>query len=144
MGLIPYESFRNLENWRREMDKFFNDVSMPFLRQNMSGPRVDVYETEKEVIAACEIPGIEKKEDVQIEVHDSLLTISGTINRTQEVREEEMFRRERYLGRFQRSIGLPARVSTEGTKASYKNGILEVRMPKVKTDDKRRIEVDFH
>ncbi|MGI6711951.1 MAG: Hsp20/alpha crystallin family protein [Bacillota bacterium] len=143
MALIPYEPFRNLEQWRREMDRFFHEVPS-MIGHSISGPRVDVFERENEVIASCEIPGLEKKDDVIIEVQDNLLTISGSINRSNEVKEEQMHRRERYIGRFQRSIGLPARVMSEGTKATYKNGILEVRMPKEKSDDKRRIEVDFH
>lgn len=143
MALIPYEPFRNLEQWRREMDRFFHEVPN-MIGHSISGPRVDIFERENEVIASCEIPGLEKKDDVLIEVQDNLLTISGSVNRSNEEKEEQMHRRERYIGKFQRSIGLPARVMSEGTKATYKNGILEVRMPKEKSDDKRRIEVDFH
>lgn len=55
-----------------------------------------------------------------------------------------MYRKERYVGRFQRSIQLPSAVSQEGVKASYKNGVLEVRMPKLSEEHKRRIDVDFH
>lgn len=143
MALIPYESFRNLENWRREMDKFFNEIPSVF-QQGISGLRVDVHETETEVIASCEIPGLEKKEDINIEVHDNVLSISGNISRSNEINEEQMYRKERFMGRFQRSVNLPGRVSSQGTKASYKNGILEVRMPKIQSDDTKQIDVDFH
>lgn len=142
MALIPYEPFRYLENWKREMDRLFNE--WPSAVQNMSGPRVDVHETENEVIASFEIPGLEKKDDIHIEVRDDLLSVSGQINRSGEVKEEQMYRKERFIGRFQRSVALPSRVLAEGTKASYRNGILEVRMPKAQADQRKRIDIDFH
>ncbi|ATW26845.1 Hsp20/alpha crystallin family protein [Candidatus Formimonas warabiya] len=143
MALVPYDPFRHLENWRREMDRFFNE-GRGYLEHNVTGPRVDVFETENEVVASCEIPGLEKKDDVQIEIHDNLLTITGNISRTNEFKEEQAFHRERYAGRFQRSIGLPVQVISDGTKASYKNGVLEIRMPKAKGDTRKRIDIDFH
>ena len=141
MTLIPYDHFRNWENWRREWERFFNSPSI--LNPNFSGPRMDVHETENEVVAICEVPGLEKKEDIQIDVHDQMLSIAGQTTRTDEVKEDQMYRRERYMGRFQRSVNLPAKVVSEGTRASYKNGILEVRMPKAHPDATRRIDVDF-
>jgi len=124
------------------MDRFLNDWPVAF--QNFSSPRVDVHETENEVIASFEIPGLEKKDDIQIEVRNDLLSVSGQINRSNEVKEEQMYRKERFAGRFQRSVALPSKVLAEGTKASYKNGILEVRMPKAQAEERRRIDVDFH
>jgi HSP20 family protein len=72
-----------------------------------------------------------------------MLSISGFINRVNEVKEEKMQRQERFVGRFQRSISLPSNVSSEGIKATYKNGVLEIRMPKIKPDTKKKIDVDF-
>lgn len=73
-----------------------------------------------------------------------MLHISGTINRSSEVKEENMHRKERFTGRFHRAVALPAPVSREGIRASYRNGVLEVRMPKDKPDEKKRIDVEFH
>ncbi|MBZ4686666.1 MAG: hypothetical protein PWQ96_1995 [Clostridia bacterium] len=142
MPLIPYDPFRNLENWRREMDRLFDYPT--FFERGFAGPRVDIHETENEVVVSCELPGLEKKEDVQVEVKDNVLEISGNIARTNEVREEQMFRRERYMGRFHRSITLPSRVKSEGTKATYRNGILEIRMPKAAGDNRKHIDIEFH
>ncbi|MFZ5592197.1 MAG: Hsp20/alpha crystallin family protein [Bacillota bacterium] len=146
MALIPYEPFRPLETLRRGMDRFWQDFPFaPFgLERDFTGPRVDVYETDQEVIASCEIPGLEKKEDVHINIDNGVLTISGVIQRGQEVREEQMHRRERFVGRFQRSFSLPAPVDEEKTTASYRNGILEIRMPKAKGAARRSIDVQFH
>jgi len=146
MGLIPYEPFRHLENMRRELDRFFTNDLSPFklgFSQGMGHINVDLYETENEIVASCDIPGLEKKEDVSIDVDNNALSISGSLNRVNEVKEEHMHRQERYIGRFQRTIALPSPVSSEGVTASYKNGVLEVRMPKQKGESKRRIDVQF-
>ncbi|CAM2944509.1 Hsp20/alpha crystallin family protein [Paenibacillus sediminis] len=145
MALIPYEPFRSLDHWRRDFDRFFDNFPPSLaVGERFGAHRIDVYETDQEVVASCEIPGLEKKEDVHIEIEGDMLTIAGVINRTNEVKEDQMHRRERFTGRFSRSIHLPAQVKREGVKASYKNGILEVRMPKDQAGTRRRIDVDFH
>ncbi len=145
MSLIPYDPFRQLSNMRKELDRFFTDSPFVFeTEQRLGGIRVDVHETENEVVATCDIPGLEKKEDVHIDIENNVLSISGTIQRMNEANEENMFRKERFIGRFQRAITLPSPVSHDGVKATYKNGVLEVRMPKLATDNKKKIDVDFH
>lgn len=144
MALIPYEPFRQLDQWRRDIDRFFNDNWHSHLSAGMGEPRIDVYEKDNEIIAACEIPGLAKKEDVSIDVDDNMLTISGSISQTNEVREEQMHRRERFIGRFQRTVSLPGKVLADQTQASYRNGVLEIRMPKARSANSRRIDVDFN
>ncbi|GAB6159130.1 Hsp20/alpha crystallin family protein [Desulfotomaculum varum] len=147
MSLIPYEPFRHLENIRREFDRFFSH-EIPALRNNIGlgfgNPRIDIYETDHEVVATCDLPGLEKKEDVNIYIDNNLLTVSGAINKVNEVKEEHMHRQERFFGRFQRSVSLPAYVDAAGVRATYKNGVLEIRMPKLQTDNRKRIDVEFH
>ncbi|WP_248925032.1 Hsp20/alpha crystallin family protein [Paenibacillus hamazuiensis] len=146
MPLVPFEPFRHVDLWKKELDKFFNEglPSAFGFNQEFGSPRMDVYETENEVIAHFDIPGLEKKEDVDIHVENNMLTIQGHIHRTSEYNEDQMHRKERYSGRFQRTVGLPAHVEAEGTAATYRNGILEVRMPKVRNENKKRIDVQFH
>ncbi|MCY7780423.1 Hsp20/alpha crystallin family protein [Bacillus haynesii] len=145
MPLVPYEPFKHLNTIRREFDRVFADFPANFGGEHGFGDiRVDVHEAGNEIVASCDLPGLESKEDVHIEVENNMLHISGTINRSSEVKEENMHRKERFTGRFHRSVALPAPVSHEGIKASYKNGVLEVRMPKDKPDDKKRIDVEFH
>ncbi|NSL53204.1 Hsp20/alpha crystallin family protein [Calidifontibacillus erzurumensis] len=147
MSLIPYEPFRHLENMRREFDRFFVD-DFPALRTafgpSLNMPRIDVYETDTEVIATCDLPGLEKKEDVNIDIDNQMLTISGNVNRHQEIKEENMHRKERFFGRFQRTVSLPSRVNAENVKATYRNGVLEIRMPKLQHEQRKRIDVQFH
>src|SRR5690625_1419992 len=139
MSLVPYDPFRQLNNLRKEFDHFFSDFPSVFLsEQNLGSIRVDVHEKENEIIATCDIPGLESKEDVNIDIENNILSISGTINQTSEIKEENMHRQERFVGRFHRSVPLPSTVSHEGVSASYKNGVLEVRMPKMVQDDKKK------
>lgn len=144
MSLVPYDPFRQLSNMRREFDRFFSELPISFDNEHgIGGIRVDVHETENEVVATCDLPGLEKKEDVDIDIQNNRLSISGSIKRTNEIKEENMLKKERYTGRFQRMITLPNPVSHDGVKATYKNGILEITMPKVAKDVKKKIDVSF-
>lgn len=141
MPLIPYEPMRYLENFRRDIDRFFGEPGLPYLPDL----RVDVYETEKEIVAACEIPGLESKENINIDIRDNILELRGTVQRAREVREESIHRRERYAGSFQRTITLPRKVMAEASRAAYRNGILEITMPKAEQETRRsRVDVTFH
>lgn len=142
MSLGPYEPFRHMDNWRQELERLLEPLAGPFYSMRM--PRMDVYETEEEVIVSAELPGLEKKDDVQIDVDDDHLTITGTIQRAEEVKEDRMHRRERYVGQFRRSISLPARVKSDKARATYRNGILEVRIPKDETPNRRRVDIEFN
>jgi HSP20 family protein len=100
--LFSYNPFRQLS---REFDRFFSDFpSILGDKQQFDGMQVDVQETEKEVVATCNIPGLMKKEDAAFQIRNNLLTIHAFINKMVDIREENMFRRERYVGRFYRSI----------------------------------------
>ena len=144
MTLVPYDNpFRQLEGLRQNMNNLFNEGFFNYT-QFLQNPRIDIYDSGNEVIASCEIPGLEKKDDVRIEIRDDVLTISGTIKRKQEIREEQMHRKERFIGRFQRSIRLPHSVVPDQASASYKNGILEIQMPRAGAGNQRLIDVNFN
>ncbi|PZE21847.1 Hsp20/alpha crystallin family protein [Paenibacillus xerothermodurans] len=146
MPLVPFEPFRQLDNFRRELDRFFNNDAALFQTGTLGfgNFNVDVYETEGEVVARCDIPGLQKREDVSIAIDNNVLSINGSVHRVNEVRAENMHRQERFTGRFQRAVALPASVSPEGVKATYKNGVLEVRMKKSPVNSQRRIDVEFY
>jgi len=114
------------------------------LTQGFNSPRVDVLETSTELIAVCEIPGIDKKEDIHIDISDNILIISGNINKWEDIKDEAVHRKERYVGSFSRSVTLPLPVKAEGIKASYRNGLLEVRMPKSQEPRGKEIEIEFN
>ncbi len=149
MSFLPDDSFKQLSNVRKEFDRMFS--AFPFdlnffdnMLGNFGGMTIDVHETATEVIATCGIPGLEKDDDIQINVDQNMLSIRGSINTSTEIKEGNMFRQERYAGGFQRSIFLPSPVSKNGVKATYRNGVLEVRMQKVAQDNVQNIDIDFY
>ncbi len=145
MALVPMDPLRQLSNMRREFDNFFSNVPSMFQgNDHMSGVRADVHETDQEVVATFDVPGLEKKDDIQIEVNNNILKLSGTIHKSSEINEDNIYRKERYQGKFSRTLELPTSVLDENVKATYKNGVLEVRMPKAKNGNTKKIDVDFH
>jgi len=110
-----------------------------------TGPLVDVYETIEEIIVSCEIPGLEKKDDINIHLNGRSITITGIIQRASEdTRDNRYHRTERFFGNFYREVQLPEKVNEEMATASYKNGVLEIRMKKQKLTQGKQVKIDFH
>ena len=82
-----------------------------------------------------------KKEDIKLSLHDGVLTVSGERKHEGEKKDKQSFRSERYFGKFQRSVSLPTLVAVSGVKASYKDGILTIELPKAEEAKPRQIEV---
>ncbi len=143
MPLIPQEPSRAFENIRREMERFFDPTNWSFFQAQML--QADVYETDTEVVVECAIPGIKRKEDIRIHLDGQQLNIQAEVQRQQTVEHQNrrFHREERYYGQMQRTITLPHPVEEEGIKASYRNGILEVRMKKTSPATKNWIDIDF-
>jgi len=92
---------------------------------------VDVYQTDKEIIVESAVAGIDPK-DLDISVNNEILTIKGRRQRSAFVRDEDYFCRECYWGEFSRSVALPEEVLHDKIKATYKNGVLTVALPKAR------------
>ena len=103
-------------------------------------PTVDTFEQENAIVVKAELPGV-NKEDVSINVHQSVLTLSGERKRDEEVKEEKYYRRERFYGKFQRSFTLPENIDPDKIFASFKDGVLEVRIPRTEKSQAKRIEI---
>jgi HSP20 family protein len=145
-GRDPFASFR------QQMDRLFDDFFAPvagegrsFAGQNGGGaiwPQVDVSETEQAYTVTADLPGLSEK-DIELNLAENALTISG--EKRSERNEEDGGRRysERSFGRFQRVIPFPAEVDADQVKASCKDGVLTITLPKnAKARDKtRRIEI---
>ncbi|AFM40709.1 molecular chaperone (small heat shock protein) [Desulfosporosinus acidiphilus SJ4] len=141
MALIPYEPFRLFDPLWHDMDRMLmrrgkEDVSEWLYR-------VDVDETPTKVIVTAEIPGIENKDDLNIQVDENVLTILGEVKRLQVDDDRSSRHSERYYGTFSRRITLPALVKTDGAHASYRNGVLELTFLKDQHPAARRIDVEF-
>ena len=137
---------REMRELRRRLRRTFEEVSktleteIPALGELMK-PLVDIYETPDEVVVVAELPGV-KKEDIKVEATEDMLEIRADVKREEEVKEEAYYRRERYYKGFYRRIRLPTPVRPEGAKATYKDGVLTIRLPKAVAEKRHRIEVE--
>lgn len=105
---------------------------------------MDIYQTDQEVVATAELPGLASKEDIEVLLTENSLTIRGEVKREGEERQEDYYHSERFYGTFSRTVPLPAEVKPEQARATYKNGILEVRVPKKEPGRGNVHRVDIH
>ena len=150
MNLIRYQ-YPQTKTWspvdrlaslRDEMDRLF-DFTWPTRDSGLfSGwtPALDVHDDKDNFVVSVELPGL-KKEEIGISLHEGVLTVSGERKQDRERKEGETFRSERYFGRFQRSVTLPAAVDASKVKATYKDGILTIDLPKAEEAKPKQIAV---
>jgi HSP20 family protein len=103
-------------------------------------PAVDIVEKEGEIVISAELPGIDQK-DIDVEIHDGILTISGEKKGEAKTEDGDYCRCERTYGRFERSFSLPVRVNAEAVKASYKRGVLEVHLPIAEEAKAKKVDI---
>lgn len=104
-------------------------------------PFVDLIETDKEIVATAEMPGL-KKEDIKINITDERLEISTESKREEERQGKDYLYKEIRSGSYYRSLRLPSSVDPNGAKASYNNGILEVKMPRIEIKKKTSLKIE--
>lgn len=136
-----WPSLGRLTDLRDEIDRFFE---APLSRTSELlgwAPAFDVYEENDNFVVKAELPGM-KKEDINVSLHEGNLVISG--ERKSETKSEgaEVYRAERFFGKFQRAVALPSTVATNNVKAEYKDGILTVTLPKSEEAKPKQIEVN--
>ncbi len=142
---------RRIATLRDEVDNLFNLAFGRFLpspadpdggTQFLEGwfPAVDVYEDKDSLVVRAEVPGM-KKEDIEISLHDGYLTLSGERKQEEKNETAEIYRSERWLGRFHRTISLPCRVEAEKIKATYTDGVLTVTLPKAEEAKPKQIPI---
>lgn len=124
MSLMPWRPLRELS---KDMLELFEHNPLQYL--DLRPPRVDVYQTEEEVIITAEIPGVDKK-DLDVYVDESTVKLAGQFRQSNEFRDEHVYRSERRYGSFSRSIPLPTEVKSDKAKAEYKDGVLSITIPK--------------
>ncbi len=137
----------------REIDRMFENFpffhwprlraleSFRFPRElRLQAPSLDMYEEEHDVVVKAEMPGM-TKDDIEITLSDSTLTLKGEKKKEEEVKEKDYYRCEREYGSFLRTVELPAEVKTDGVKATFKDGVLEIRLPKSEEAKKKEVHV---
>jgi len=141
----PGFGFERLSSLRDEIDRLFEAPLAGFARNNqlLSGwtPALDVYEQKDNVVVRAELPGM-KKEEIEVSLHDNTLSISGERKYEETHKDKEIYRAERFFGRFQRSVTLPTLVSGDKVKAQYKDGLLTVTLPKAEEAKPKHIDVN--
>jgi len=143
MALIRRDPWMTMPTLQHRINRLFDDV-LPAAEEEMGlynwQPLVDTFEKDNAIEIRAELPGI-KKEDVDIDVRDNVLTVSGERSHDEDVNEGDFYRRERFYGKFQRAITLPDNVDTDNIDAQYDEGVLKITVPKTEESQTKKIEV---
>jgi HSP20 family protein len=136
MALIRWEPVRELQTFQQEVNRLFGTVfdsqagapAQAGLARRWT-PAVDLVEDDEHYVLTADLPGV-AEQDVDVEVEDRILTISGERRSEHEARKDGYRRVERASGRFVRTLRLPRGVDADGIDARFDNGVLDVRIPK--------------
>ena len=148
-----------IKRWtpRKNMERFFHDLfdesmtggvwsRFPALRAMSefqdTSPAVDMYDDKNEIVVKAEVPGVDK-ENISISLSENMLTIKGEMKKEEETKEEDYYYSERSYGSFMRTLNLPAKVNEKKIKASFKDGVLEIHMPKAPEHKAKDIKVEI-
>jgi HSP20 family protein len=146
MALIRWEPVRELNTIQNEMNRLFNTFFEATPQGNGPSlgrrwiPAMDLVESEDDFVLRADLPGVSEK-DVNIELEDNVLTISGERKSEHEERKEGYYRVERASGSFSRSLTLPEGVDPEKVRANFDRGVLEVRIPKPEQRKPRKVTI---
>jgi HSP20 family protein len=142
MALVRWEPAREVDSLQSEVnrvfDAFFGNGTTARTRRWV--PAMDLVETEDNLILRADLPGL-SREQVEIEVKDGALTVSGERKADHEDKSEGYYRVERSFGRFSRSMTLPEGIDAESITADFHDGVLEVRVPKPEQRKPYRVQI---
>ena len=146
MAVVRWEPFREMSTLQNEMNRLFNTV-FDTPAQNSAGstlrrwmPAMDLLETDSHFVLRADLPGM-SEEDVNIEVEERVLTVSGERKAEHKESKDSFQRIERAFGSFSRSLTLPDGVDAEAVSASFDRGVLEVQIPKPEQRKPRKVEI---
>jgi HSP20 family protein len=146
MALIRFRPFsRDLSDIQTQMnrlfDSFMGQSSTSNAPERVWAPAADMYETENEMVVTAELPGLTEK-DIHVSVTGDQLTIQGERRGESDVQDASHYRRERWFGKFVRTFSLPMAVDTAKIKATYRDGVLTVKLPKSEEIKAKEIKVE--
>jgi HSP20 family protein len=156
MALVPWRPFgwglrrwgspRGISTIEEEIDDLFNRFERVFGRRRGAvetrgwGPPIDMINRKDEVLVRAELPGL-KKEHIHVSVTGDVLTVEGERKADEEVKDDDYYCCEHSYGRFYREISLPAGVQKEKITSSYRDGILEIHLPKAEEAKPKELEI---
>ena len=148
MSLVRWDPFSNIATLQDRINRLFDDAfpHNPRGEEDLLGnawrPPVDIYETAEGVVIQVDLPGVEKK-DVSVEIKENILTIRGERHLEAEVDDDQYYRKERNSGAFQRSFALRTMIAPDQIKASFKNGVLTIEVPKPQEIKPKQVSVSI-
>ena len=143
LNVIRYAPHRDLARMQHRLNHLLGDAVTPFVPAEGVGswlPPVDITEETDRLVFRVEIPGVDK-DDIDVKVENGTLILRGEKKQPQETQGETTHRVERYYGAFSRSFVLPTTVNVDAIQARYKDGILELVLPKADEAKPRRIQI---
>ncbi|OLD64610.1 MAG: molecular chaperone [Acidobacteria bacterium 13_1_40CM_2_68_5] len=143
MNLMRWEPFRDFATLSDSMNRVLNDPLFRLAPTETVGswlPPVDIEEEGDRVVLRAEIPGV-SRDDIDVSVENGTLTLRGEKKQERKIEAENADRLERFYGSFSRSFVLPTRINAERIKATYKDGVLEVVLPKAEEARPKKIKV---
>jgi len=148
MRIKVWEPFRSFRPFYGDLDKWFDEVEnagSPAAgpANGTWHPAVDVYETEGGYVLKAELPGV-GKEDIKIDVNNNALTIKGEKKFEEKTEKENYMRIERSYGSFTRTFALSDKVDSGNIKAAFKDGVLEITLPKKEEAKPKEIKVEIN
>jgi len=139
------DPFRDLSDVQSEInrlfDGFFSRPAQSGAMERVWAPAVDMYETKDELVVVAELPGLSEK-DIHLSITGDVLTLRGERRWTQEAKQESYYRGERWFGKFERTLPLPIPVQASDVKASYRDGVLTITLPKADEIKAKEITID--
>lgn len=146
----PFDVFKKIPFFNEKLlneitgEGWFDTVEILSHLGQLKRPLIDLVETNSEIIITAELPGLRNAADVSVVLRGNALKISGeTVIETYSLQEMKVHRQERQGGKFSRSINLPAGVDSNSYKASYRQGILELRFAKNSDDQAKTLDIEF-
>jgi len=146
MAVVKWDPFRDLISIQDRMNRLFEQtLSRSRGDEAVSAttwtPAVDIYETSDTIVMKAELPGV-TREDIQIQINENTLTLKGERRFARDVQEESYLRIERAYGSFHRSFSLPASIQQEKIRALFKDGVLELTLPKAENSKPKPISIE--
>jgi HSP20 family protein len=146
MTLARWNPWQEMNALQRQFDRLFDDVLVPSSlldKEFAKVPAVELHESEDAIHLKVELPGMEAK-DLDVQVTENTVSISGERRSETRVEEKGMTRSEFHYGKIQRVIPLPSRIQNNNVTAEYKDGILNLTMPKTEQDKNKVVKVNLN
>jgi HSP20 family protein len=132
--------WQEMDQLQREMNRLFDTTSKGHVFNSPSYPAINIWTNEDGQLITAEMPGV-APEDIEIDVTGDALSISGVRKPDEVLKEAHYHRRERSYGSFSRAIQLPFMVDTNKAEATFKNGVLQIALPRAEADKPKKITI---